>query len=140
MPSNGEAMNKHYLFVSYAREDLDRVRPLVDAVRRELDFRALPVELWMDMSHLRPGEQWDVAIAEALRASIGFIFFVSPRSMHSDWVRHELEIAAAAPDRLIIPVILHEPLDLPPALAVRQWLKFTGRPTRKQILSAAAKI
>lgn len=60
--------------------------------------------------------------------------------MHSDWVRHELEIAAAVTDRLIIPVILHERLDLPPALAVRQWLKFTGRPTRKQIATAAAQI
>jgi predicted nucleotide-binding protein len=133
-------MDKYYLFVSYAREDIDRVRPLVDAVREELKFRALPVDLWMDMSNLRPGEQWDAAITEALESSIGFLFFVSPRSMRSDWVKHELEIAAAAPDRLIIPVILRETLDLPPALAVRQWLRFTGRPTREQITIAAEQI
>ena len=97
-------MDKQYLFVSYAREDLDRVRPLVDAVRSELEFRALPVDLWMDISNLQPGQQWDVAIAEALGSSIGFLFFVSPRSMRSEWVRRELEIAAASSDRLIIPV------------------------------------
>lgn len=133
-------VHKRYLFVSYAREDVERVRPLVEAVRQEFEFRALPVELWMDVSNLRPGEQWNVAIGEALEASIGFLFFVSPRSLHSDWVRRELEIAAAATGRLIIPVVLHEPLDLPPSLAQWQWLKFVGRPTKKETTNAAAQI
>jgi hypothetical protein len=79
--------NKRYLFVSYAREDLEHVRPLVDAVKEELAFRVLPVDVWMDVSALRPGEQWDVAISEALKASVGFLFFLSPRSLRSNWVR-----------------------------------------------------
>jgi hypothetical protein len=82
--------DKRFLFVSYAKEDLDRVRPLVDAVRQELAFRVLPIELWIDISDLRPGEQWNIAIGEALEASVGFLFFVSPRSLRSDWVRREL--------------------------------------------------
>jgi predicted nucleotide-binding protein len=135
-------VEKRYLFISYAREDVDRVRPLVDAVREELSFRALPVDVWMDMANLRPGQQWNVAITEALEASIGFLFFVSPRSLRSDWVRQELEIAAAGSGRLIIPVMLHEPvaLDLPPSLAQRQWLKFVGRPTKEDTAYAAAQI
>jgi len=132
--------DKRYLFVSYAREDVDRVRPLVDAVRKELEFRALPVELWMDLSNLRPGEQWNVAITEALEASIGFLFFVSPRSLRSDWVRGEVEIAAAGSGRLIIPVMLHEPLDLPASLAMWQWVKFVGRPTKAETAKAASQI
>src|SRR5450755_1028009 len=106
-----------YLFVSYARDDLDRVRPILDAVKRALVFRALPVELWVDLANLRPGEQWNVAIERALQSSIGFLFFVSPKSLRSDWVRHELEIAAAVSNRLIIPVLLSRPLHLPPSLA-----------------------
>jgi predicted nucleotide-binding protein len=132
--------DKRYLFVSYARPDLDRVRPLVDAVKEELDFRAIPVDVWMDISHLNPGEAWNVVIREALEASIGFLFFVSPRSMQSDWVRRELEMAAAAPDRLIIPVILYQSPDLPPALAQRQWIDFSGRRTAKVLKLTAEKI
>ncbi|MGI8958704.1 MAG: toll/interleukin-1 receptor domain-containing protein [Bryobacteraceae bacterium] len=86
------------------REDIDRVRPVVDAIKNELEFRALTVDLWMDMRNLVPGEKWDLAIAEALRTSIGFIFFLSPRSLRSRWVEHELTVAAASLDRLIIPV------------------------------------
>ena len=96
--------NERYLFVSYAREDLDRVRPLVEALKEELAFRALPVDVWMDVSALRPGEQWDVAISEALKASLGLLIFLSPRSLASDWVQREVEIAATAAGRLIIPV------------------------------------
>jgi predicted nucleotide-binding protein len=119
---------------------LERIEPLVEAVRRELEFRALPVEVWMDRFNLRPSEQWDDAIAKALEASIGFLFFVSPRSLRSDWIRHELEIASTG--RLIIPVILYEPhdLDLPPALAERQWLRFVGSHTKRETERAATEI
>jgi predicted nucleotide-binding protein len=134
------AAEKSHLFVSYSRQDIDRVRPIVGAVKDELEFRALPVDLWMDTSNLVPGEQWDVAITEALRASIGFIFFLSPRSLQSDWVARELTLAAASLDRLIIPVILYWPLEVPPALAERQWLDLSGRPTRKQIKIAATQV
>jgi predicted nucleotide-binding protein len=133
-------VDKRFLFVSYAREDVDRVHPLVDAITEELAFRGLPVELLMDTANLKPGEQWNVAITEALEASIGFVFFVSPRSLRSNWVRRELEIAAAGSGRLIIPVILHEPLDVPPSLAKWQWLKFVGPKTNEEIAYAAAQI
>jgi TIR domain/Predicted nucleotide-binding protein containing TIR-like domain len=132
--------NNRYLFVSYAREDLERVRPLVDAVREELAFRALPVDVWMDISNLRPGEEWNAAIAEALEASIGFLFFLSPRSLRSAWVRREVQIAATASGRLIIPVMLHEPLDVPPILSQWQWLRFVGRPNQEDTANAAAQI
>jgi predicted nucleotide-binding protein len=132
--------NNRYLFVSYAREDIDRVRPLVEAVRKELAFRALPIDVWMDVTDLNPGQQWNIAIAEALKASVGFLFFLSPRSLRSDWVRREVEIAATTSDRLIIPVVLHEPLDVPPTLAHWQWLRYIGRPTRSETAAAATQI
>jgi TIR domain len=133
-------VKNRYLFVSYARDDLERVRPLVDAVREELALRSLPVSVWMDIANLKPGEQWNAAISEALKAAVGFLFFLSPRSISSDWVRREVEIAATASDRLIIPVILYEPLDVPPTLASRQWLRFVGRPSPEDTAKAAAEI
>lgn len=131
---------KRFLFVSYAREDLDRISPLIDAIRKELAFRALPVELWMDVSNLKPGEQWNASIANALEASIGLLVFLSPRSLRSEWVRRELEAAATQSGRLILPVILHEPLEVPPALAQWQWLRFVGRPTKRETANAAAQV
>jgi predicted nucleotide-binding protein len=134
--------NKRHLFVSYAREDRDRVLPLVDAVRRELEFRAVPVDVWMDMSHLRPSEQWDAAIVEALESSIGFLFFISVWSLSSPWVHHELETASATPGRLIIPVFLYdsEPHDLPWELAIWQGISFVPPQTEETTAKAAEKI
>jgi predicted nucleotide-binding protein len=132
--------NNRYLFVSYAREDIERVRPLVEAVRTELASRALPVDVWMDVTDLNPGQQWDIAISEALQASVGFLFFLSPGSLRSEWVRREMTIAATTGDRLIIPVVLHEPLNVPPTLAEWQWLRYVGRPTRDDTVVAATQI
>src|SRR2546423_1605680 len=130
--------NKHqYLFVSYAREDLPRVLPLVEAVRQEFEFRGLRLDVWMDISNLVPGEQWNFAISQALEASVGFLFFLSPRSIRSDWVRREIEVAATASNRLIIPVLLHEPLDVPIPLASFQWLNLVGAQSPEDIARAA---
>lgn len=133
---------QHLLFVSYARGDQDRVLPIVDAVRRELEFRAVPIDVWMDVSNLQPGESWDFAISDALESSVGFLFFVSPRSLQSEWIRRELQIATATTDRLLIPVILHRdlPQTMPLALQTRQWLDLSGQPTDEEILSGAAQI
>jgi TIR domain len=74
-----------YLFVSYARQDFDRIRGIVDATRQALLMRGVPVELWMDLTNLTPGELWSDAISKALEAAIGLLFFVSRRSLRSDW-------------------------------------------------------
>ena len=131
---------KPFLFVSYARSDFDRVRPVVDAIRKRLQSSALPADLWMDVSHLKPGEQWDIAITDALQGSIGFLFFLSSHSITSDWVRREVEVAARSTDRLIIPVLLDRTLDLPPTLATRQWVDLSNRQTSEDINNAATQI
>ena len=150
--------SKRYLFVSYAREDVERVRPLVDAVRNELASRALPVDVWMDIWNLRPGEHWNAAISEALKASIGFLFFLSESSLHSDWVRRQVDMAATAQGRLILPVILHErwtftqvrsfirelegslSTDGPPPLGELWFVRYVGHPSRENTARAAAQI
>ncbi len=135
-------MDPQNLFISYAREDAGRVLPIVEAVRRELDLRALPIHVWMDVDNLRPGESWDSAIANALELSVGFLFFVSPRSLRSDWIRREIQIAATDAGRLIFPVILNQipANEMPLQLQERQWLDLSGQPTHEQIASAAARI
>jgi predicted nucleotide-binding protein len=131
-----------YLFVSYAHEDVDRVRPLVEAVKIQLITNGVRADVWMDTLDLKPGEAWDATIARALEASCGFLFFVSPYSLKSEWIRKELEVAAKDEDRLLIPVILSEAAlpELPTALAGRQWLRFVGAHTKEQIEETAWQI
>ena len=129
-----------YLFVSYARPDVDNVLPLVEAIHKELRLRHLPVELWMDRSHLQPGENWNAVIAQALQISIGFLFFVSEASITSHWVRYWLDLAANTPDRLILPIWLDKIPDLPMVLARRQAIIYSRHPTAEQITNSAKQI
>jgi predicted nucleotide-binding protein len=131
---------EQYLFVSYAREDRDHILPLVERIRDELRSRALPIELWMDVTSLQPGEQWVNAIHQALQSSIGFLFFASSKSLNSESRLHELSMAAADTSRLIIPVLLHQPLILPTELAHRPSIDLSGHPSAQKIRDAAEKI
>jgi predicted nucleotide-binding protein len=130
------------MFVSYAREDAERVLPIVEAVNNEFRLRALDVELWVDVNNLKPGELWDAQISSVLQNSIGLLVFVSPRSMRSDWVGRELTSALTHTDRLIIPVILRHDPDMPEALKQWQWIDLSDspRPTKSQIERAAYNI
>ena len=135
-------MPKRYMFVSYAKPDAERVQPVVEALTTEYRHRGLDVEVWVDFTHLAPGEHWDLEIEKALQDSIGMLVFVSPSSMASDWVSRELMAALTHQDRLIIPVILRHVPNLPLALKQRQWLDLssTPHPTKADILQAAKRI
>jgi predicted nucleotide-binding protein len=133
-------MANRYLFVSYAREDADKVLPIVEAVRAEYRVRSLDVDVWVDMDNLSPGQRWDAVITTALRESIGLLVFVSPAAMKSDWVRSEIRAAAENLDRLIIPVILRHVPDLPSVIAMRQWLDLSGRRDGEDLQRAAQQI
>ena len=133
-------VRQQYLFVSYASDDLERVIPVVDAVRKELKFRAVPIEVWMDLSILKPGESWPAEISAALEASVGVLFFVSPRSLRSEWIRREIAIATTSTDRLLIPIILHRDLEVPFHMIRYQAFDLSGRPTDERIMSAASEV
>jgi predicted nucleotide-binding protein len=130
---------KHYLFVSYAQEDFFRVRVLVQSVEYEFARRDLPVSLWMDFAELKPGEQWDAQISEALKASVGVIIFLSARALQSSWFRQEMWMAATQIDRLVITVVLDEPLDELP-LKGQIHLRFVEPMSEQATLSIAREI
>jgi hypothetical protein len=129
-----------YLFVSYARQDLARVKPVVEAVRREVERRAIPVTVWMDLSNLRPGENWQEAILGALASSVGILFFVSAASLQSGWAHQELEAVVGRTHRLAIPVILDRDVEVPRPLSDRQWIDLSGGMTEVMVSMAASSI
>jgi len=139
MSTQAVAGTRRYIFASYAREDLERVRPLVEELRREYQRRELNVDVWMDVDRLLPGQQWELEIARGLEESIGLLVFVSQTSVRSNWVKRELDVAAKAEalGRLIIPVILDDGATISPLLRKRQWL-LLPKPTSKIEVHRAA--
>src|SRR5271165_872158 len=112
-----------YLFVSYSRQDIDRILPLLKAVRKELARRAVPVALWADILDLSPGQQWDRAIEEALNLSMGALFFASHQSVNSSNIQDELSYVLGE-SRLVIPVLLEPNIKMPIRLRAIQYLDF----------------
>lgn len=131
---------KSYLFVSYSRQDIDRILPLLKAVRKELTHRAVPVALWADILDLSPGQQWDRAIEEALQLSIGALFFASPQSVSSSNIRDELSYIQDEGRGLIIPVLLEPNLKIPLSIRHLQCLDFLDPLTHEKTADTAKKI
>jgi TolB-like protein/Tfp pilus assembly protein PilF len=70
------------VFVSYAREDRDRVQPVVDALE------GAGLSVWWD-SHIRPGAGFDDEIQAALDAARAVVVLWSSASIASQWVKEE---------------------------------------------------
>ena len=95
-------MSQSYdVFVSYAREDLERVRPWADELKQG------NVSAFFDMESLRAGSTWPKEIAEAIHSAKVVILFVSRSSMASEFVPRELALALELKKK-IVPVFLEE--------------------------------
>lgn len=92
------------IFLSYAREDLVRVRPLVSALE------SCGWSVWWD-NVIRPGQTFDRAIEQALTNSRCVIVAWSQASVTSDWVRVEAEVGRRR--KVLVPVLLDEPISIP---------------------------
>ena len=102
----GSSSSSPMLFASYAREDYFAVRPILDAVRET------GVDIWSEVDALKPGQQFNDQIADALDNSAGLLLFLSAASTGSEYVRRELQFFSRV-RRLVIPVILEQVLTLP---------------------------
>ena len=111
-------------FVSYAREDLARVRPLVRFLE---SCRVTP---WLDVDRILPGEKWDDRIKGALGDADFVILCLSEHSVSKrGYVQRELRAALDMmneyldSDIYLIPVLL-ERCEIPRSLDELQWVEF----------------
>lgn len=111
------------VFLSYAREDLVLVRQFAD------ELKDSGVEVWFDIEFLKPGQLWAEAILAKLAVSDVLVFFVSPASMRSSWVSHELVAFSRSPEKVVIPALIggSDFADLPGELAKRQAVMIKDR-------------
>jgi hypothetical protein len=87
------------LFISYAREDRNRVRPLADALA------AHGWSVWWDRQ-IQAGRTFDEVIAEALATARCVLVVWSKDSIGSSWVREEAEEGSRR--KILIPVLIDD--------------------------------
>lgn len=109
------------IFISYAREDEDRVRDLYARLY------ALGFHLWMDKVNLHVGQRWRQEIPRQLRASaLVLVCFSRAAVAKVGYIRREfnlvLDILQQMPDELIhtLPVLL-EPCKVPEQFEEFNW-------------------
>jgi len=98
----GQAKVPKEAFISHASGN----RAFVEKLCRELHRHG--VSYWYSTRHIRGAQQWHDEIGEALRRCDSFILILSPQSVKSKWVKHELLFALnnSRYQRRIIPCVL----------------------------------
>ena len=96
------------VFVSYSREDKDRVLDIT------AKLRAAGVALWIDQGGIDAASQWSEQIVNALEGAKVLLLMVTESSVHSHNVAKEVVLVSERKGR-ILPVHL-EPTVIPPAL------------------------
>src|SRR3972149_5391753 len=120
------------IFLSYARNDLQRVKQTAQALQRA------GFETWIDTRNLRGGDLWTKEIAEAISACNIFLLFLSTSSMTSDNVRREVQLAYEKKKKIIILRLekVKIPRKLQFQLAGIQWIETSEKNWKSQLITA----
>jgi CheY-like chemotaxis protein len=109
------------VFLCHSHVDKPKVRELYYRLKR--DF----VEPWLDEKELTGGQDWDLEIRKAVKASDIVLVCLSsqvtrPGFLHKE-IRYALELAEEQPEGsiFIVPLLL-EPCEVPSRLARLQWI------------------
>ena len=116
------------VFVSYSREDQDRVFELAGKLR------AAGVALWIDQGSLDAAAMWGQQIVEALDGAKVMLLMITPAAVRSDNVAKEVTLISERRGH-ILPVHLEHTV-IPPALkyplaGIQHIELFTGDPEEK---------
>lgn len=88
-------------FISYAREDAEFV------LRLAKDLRSAGAQVWLDQLDIKPGQRWDAAVEEALRACAQQVAILSPDAVNSVSVMDEISYALEERKK-VIPVLYRD--------------------------------
>jgi predicted nucleotide-binding protein len=101
------------VFISHSSEDKDFARKLTR------DLAAHGIRPWLDEAEILPGDSIVQEISQGIDQADYLLVILSPASVNSTWVNHEVGLAFAknptGAKRVIVPVLI-EHVDIPPFL------------------------
>ena len=113
-----------FFFVSYSSADgKDFAMKLAD----ELAAGPPAIPVWLDQRALRPGEDWDEQVPEAIKTCKGMVFVLSADSARPNSVCKEEWVRALKYKKPVIPLLLDRDAELPFRLGSREYINFAGK-------------
>lgn len=110
---------RYDVFISYAREDLDQVLPIAEALR------TANVNVWLDQWLVRAGDNFKDRVLQGIRESRRFLFCATPAAVQSEWVEVERTVALkdhpSNRDHRLIPLMLAD-CELPDEYTHIHWI------------------
>jgi len=114
--------NKPLIFLSYARDDQDAVKPIYEKLRAE------GYNPWMDQFDIFPGENWERSIRVAIQNADFFLIFLSTHSVNRrGFLQKEIRAALDAWNTMLMSDIYLIPVrfsacSIPDELSAFQWV------------------
>jgi hypothetical protein len=150
-PTPGELTGGPKIFLSYKRQDIERVEPIYEALRLA---GFVP---WMDVRDILPGGRWVEEIEKAIKSADFFLSFVSVNtvalgvpsqtgfSVNSERKLFNENVSGSA-DALkptlrshFIPVRL-DPVQPPPEIAAFQWIDVFSQRSSQTLINTIRKV
>jgi len=108
-----------YIYISYSHKDKAFVEQL------STDLQAAGVSVWIDFQAIRPGEDWQSEIDQAIKSADVLLFVSSTNSVTRAYITMEVGLAQA--NRIpVIPLVIDDDgsAKMPPSVYGLQWLDF----------------